>query len=265
MKSISEKAAYEEEGITEYRFLATLDGRTCDVCGALDGKTFPVSEAKEGVNYPPLHPNDRCTTTAVIEGQNRAELKRRALDPETWKTVLIPAETTYEEWLAKLDNASEDGIIKIKSATIEAPIEQRHTGKGNPNAILQFGISLNNRQKVLLEQLPEFDSRVIVPKRSVKMSDLAALTATTGDEFAMFTRSNSRLVVRGNWQMVNIGIKDAKALAAEGYKWSGHTHPGDNLFVLFASDGDKAVLRQFAQEQSVIYNSKGEYNVYGKE
>ena len=96
----AEKAAYEEEGITEYRFLATLDGRTCDVCGALDGKTFPVSEAKEGVNYPPLHPNDRCTTTAVIEGQNRAELKRRALDPETGKTVLIPAETTYEEWLA---------------------------------------------------------------------------------------------------------------------------------------------------------------------
>lgn len=96
----AEKAAYEEEGITEYRFLATLDGRTCDVCGALDGKTFPVSEAKEGVNYPPLHPNDRCTTTAVIDGQNRAELKRRALDPETGKTVLIPAETTYEEWLA---------------------------------------------------------------------------------------------------------------------------------------------------------------------
>lgn len=96
----AEKAAYEEEGITEYRFLATLDGRTCDVCGALDGKTFPVSEAKEGINYPPLHPNDRCTTTAVIEGQNRAELKRRALDPETGKTMLIPAETTYEEWLA---------------------------------------------------------------------------------------------------------------------------------------------------------------------
>lgn len=96
----AEKAAYEEEGITEYRFLATLDGRTCDVCGALDGKTFPVSEAKEGINYPPLHPNDRCTTTAVIEGQNRAELKRWALDPETGKTVLIPAETTYEEWLA---------------------------------------------------------------------------------------------------------------------------------------------------------------------
>ena len=133
----AEKAAYEEEGITEYRFLATLDGRTCDVCGALDSKTFPVSEAKEGVNYPPLHPNDRCTTTAVIEGQNRAELKRRALDPETGKTVLILAETTYEEWLAKLDNSTENGIIKL----------HRGANRKNENVgvFSNFGIPMQKR------------------------------------------------------------------------------------------------------------------------
>jgi SPP1 gp7 family putative phage head morphogenesis protein len=108
----AEKVAYEEEGITEYRFLATLDGRTCDVCGALDGKTFPVSEAKEGINYPPLHPNDRCTTVAARTDQELAALKRRARDPETGETKLVPASMTYEEWLARLDNVSEDGIIK---------------------------------------------------------------------------------------------------------------------------------------------------------
>lgn len=108
----AEKAAYEEEGITEYRFLATLDGRTCDVCGALDGKTFPVSEAKEGINYPPLHPNDRCTTVAARTDQELAALKRRARDPETGETKLVPASMTYEEWLARLDNVSEDSIIK---------------------------------------------------------------------------------------------------------------------------------------------------------
>lgn len=37
---------------------------------------------------------------------------------------------------------------------IEQPIEQRNTGKGNANAVLMFGIELNNRQKQLLEQLP---------------------------------------------------------------------------------------------------------------
>ena len=33
---------------------------------------------------------------------------------------------------------------------IEFPIEQRNTGKGNPNAILTFDVELNNRQKSFL-------------------------------------------------------------------------------------------------------------------
>lgn len=170
-----------------------------------------------------------------------------------------------EKSLKSVAKSANNDIIKAKSLTIKTPIEQRHTGKGNPNAILQFGTSLNNRQKMLLEQLSGFDSRVTVPKKSVKMSDLAALTATTGNEFALFTKGNSRLVIRGNAKIVNIGIEDAKALAADGYRWSGHTHPGGTALVLIASDGDKAVLQCFPQEQSVIYNSKGEYNIYGKE
>ena len=50
--------------------------------------------------------------------------------------------------------------------SIDMPIEQRNTGKGNPNAVLMFGIELNNRQKELLDKLPEFDSRIIVDKKT---------------------------------------------------------------------------------------------------
>ena len=49
--------------------------------------------------------------------------------------------------------------------SIDSPIEQRNTGKGNPNAVLTFGIDLNNRQKQLLALLTEFDSRITVPKK----------------------------------------------------------------------------------------------------
>lgn len=58
----SDRAAYKEAGVEQYEFMATLEVRTCDVCGSLDGKHFKVSEAKVGVNYPPIHPNCRCTT-----------------------------------------------------------------------------------------------------------------------------------------------------------------------------------------------------------
>lgn len=157
------------------------------------------------------------------------------------------------------------GSDKVTISSIDSPIEQKHSGKGNPNAILIFDVELNSRQQALLEALPEYDSRVVVPRNKVNMKDLSALTAKTGDEFAMFTKGKSRLIIRGNTTSVNIGIYEAQNLAAKGYKWSGHTHPGTSPNVFFPSDGDKEILRQFPQEVSAIYSSKGIYRTFGKE
>lgn len=45
---------------------------------------------------------------------------------------------------------------------------------------------LNSRQLAALDQLPEFESNTIV-RKSFGQKDLSALTAATGDEFAMFS------------------------------------------------------------------------------
>lgn len=169
-----------------------------------------------------------------------------------------------------LDKSGENGIMELRSddvsiSAIEQPIEQKHTSKGNPNAILHYDVPLNNRQEKLLEELPGFDSRVTVPKNSVNMSDLSALTAKTGDEFAMFTKGVERIIIRGNAVKVNINVNEAKQLAGQGYHWSGHTHPGTGVNVLMPSAGDKEILRCFDQEQSVIYNSQGFYQTFGRE
>ena len=156
-------------------------------------------------------------------------------------------------------------VNNMINSSIERPIEQRNTGKGNSNAILTFGVELNNRQRELLEKLKEFDSKVIVPKKSVNMTDLSALTAKTGDEFAMFTKAGSRLIIRGNKNSVNVDLDVASQLASEGYKWSGHTHPGNDMLCMFPSDGDKAVLKQFNHKSSAIYNSKGQHTTFEKE
>ena len=63
----STKDKYEDAGIEEYNFLAELDERTCDVCWKLDFKRFRLDEAVVGENYPPIHPNCRCTVLAVIK------------------------------------------------------------------------------------------------------------------------------------------------------------------------------------------------------
>lgn len=157
---------------------------------------------------------------------------------------------------------AESGGGHVTINNIERPIEQRNTGKGNPNAILHFDVDLNNRQEKILDALPNFDSRIIISKNNVSMIDLAALTAKTGDEFALFTKSGERMVVRGNSAMVAITPEEARTLGEDGYNWSGHTHPGIDMNSLQPSSGDYAILNQFDQQQSLIYNSAGQYLVF---
>ena len=58
----AEMLAYEELEIEKYRFIATLDNRTCEHCAELDNKVFNIKDRIPGKNYPPIHANDRCTT-----------------------------------------------------------------------------------------------------------------------------------------------------------------------------------------------------------
>ncbi|MCD8383272.1 MAG: phage minor capsid protein [Clostridiales bacterium] len=167
-------------------------------------------------------------------------------------------------------SSGETGIIKLGNnsvtiSSIDSPIEQRNTSRGKPGAILHFDVELNTRQQALLDSLQEYDSRVTISKSDVNMTDLSALTAKTGDEFAMFTKGGDRLIVRGNSVMVNITLEEARELAAAGYTWSGHTHPGTGTSCLIPSSGDKSVLACFDQPSSCIYNSVGDYYVFWKE
>lgn len=90
---------YKETGVSEYQFDASLDLKTCAVCGALDGKTFPVSARETGVSYPPIHPRCRCTTVPVTEFDTGGQ--RAARNPETGKTEYVDQGMTYEDWYEK--------------------------------------------------------------------------------------------------------------------------------------------------------------------
>ena len=148
---------------------------------------------------------------------------------------------------------------------VHSPIEQRNTGKGNPNAIEHFGRPLNSRQKYLNDMLSGYNSKAIVRKEDVNLKDIAALTAMNDVEYALFTRKGERMVVRGDIDHVNITPETAKTMAAEGWRWSGHTHPGDGPNVKIASLGDMEVLKAFGQEYSVILDSTGKYEIFGGE
>lgn len=89
-------AAYKEDGVDKYQFLATLDGKTSDICREADGEVYEVDKAVVGVNYPPLH--NFCRSTTVPHYEDGFSGTRAARDSVTGKPYKVPADMTYKDW-----------------------------------------------------------------------------------------------------------------------------------------------------------------------
>ncbi len=113
----AEIAAYKECGFEEYEFMASLGERTCPVCGGMDGKRFKLADKQFGVNFPPLHPNCRCTTIAFDPDDNIEGFKER----------LEHGELNYDKWYEKYVKGRKQQSIKSKQGedfTAKAPNPQ---------------------------------------------------------------------------------------------------------------------------------------------
>ena len=94
-------AGYAEDSVPKYEILATLDSKTCSICGDLDNEVYEVGKEVVGVNMPPFHPLCRCTTVPHYDDTPTEGLTRVARDPETGKTYEVPADMSYREWKKK--------------------------------------------------------------------------------------------------------------------------------------------------------------------
>lgn len=120
----AELHSYEETRSRSMPISPRLDSGTCVVCGRLDGKVFPVKEAKEGINYPPMHPNDRCTTVAYFDELGLEGLRRRARDPKTGAAKIVPADLSWAEWKAgNYTKPKNSGIIQAGRDAMKMDIE----------------------------------------------------------------------------------------------------------------------------------------------
>jgi SPP1 gp7 family putative phage head morphogenesis protein len=94
--------AYKDQGVTQYKYHATLDNRTSKICAFLDGMVFNIKDAKRGVNYPPMHPRCRSTTIPQLSERIERELvtsgMMRIARAKDKKTYYVPYNMTYKEW-----------------------------------------------------------------------------------------------------------------------------------------------------------------------
>lgn len=103
--------SYEESGIDEYEYMATLESHTCVVCAHLDGMVFKMSERKDGINYPLIHPYCRCTTVPYIK--DLPDVKERWMrDSGTGKGKVIN-NMSYDKWQKQYGNNVTKPTAKI--------------------------------------------------------------------------------------------------------------------------------------------------------
>lgn len=149
-------------------------------------------------------------------------------------------------------------------------IQNRNTSLvGKPNLIYNYSFGkMSLVQRNILSRLDNNTSITVDKKREnlkITMKDLSALTAVTGIEYALFERNDKYIVFKGTDRGIHLDTKDVAVLLNGKYKWIGHTHPGDSFNCLIPSDGDYNTLKLFNQKQSMIYNSIGQYYIFGKE
>lgn len=130
--------SYEETGLERYIYLATLDLRTSEVCGALDGEKFRIKEAQTGKNYPPLHPNCRSTTIPDVDG---AQDGTRLARGENKKSYKVPADKSYQEWYNKYVRKRLPKVAPAPDAVLQKRIS---FGRGERRSFIPLGAEIKD-------------------------------------------------------------------------------------------------------------------------
>ena len=136
------------------------------------------------------------------------------------------------------------------------------TPNQNYRAIAMGVESLSPAQATVLAELPSYGSSTIVKKSLFGQNDLVALSAATGEEFAMFTTGGRRLIVRGNTTSIPIDINKAKVLGEQGWRWSSHVHPDGSLI---SSQGDRVIIQFFRNKKSGLSEPYGHRSMFNKD
>lgn len=206
---IAERAtdrSFEEMGVKQWEWLATLESHTCLRCGELDGKIFDRDDPKAPVC--PLHPNCRCTRIPVVEGFK--ELHRWQRDPITGKGK-IEKNMSFAEWKEKVVNEQEN-----------------HLSKGEYGANLDYVRSKEFNEKLkrddrighIADKVAKVSRQMLQHRNGTPYEDYYLLDLQTGKTVAL---SNKARKTKG--VVYNDQVKNAFKTGNEGQYVSIHNHP----------------------------------------
>ena len=231
-----ELLSYEDAEITKYKFVAVLDRRTSHICQEHDNKVYDTDKAVSGVNYPPLHPWCRSTTIAFDEDADYSKLKRRARNPETGKTELVPADMSYKEWYSKY--VAEPRERELSGRQFGANLDYVRSDK--------FVDKLKSHPKTshISDSIARVSRQMLQHRNGTPYEDYYLLDAETGRVVALSNKARKKKGVVYNEQ-----VRKAFKESPEQSLVSIHNHPSGYP----PSLSDLASLQQRSKNNTVKY------------
>ena len=113
----------------QYKYVATLDGRTSAICRALDGTVHDYGKGP----LPPQHFNCRSATVPIIDYKGLG-IPEPEEDERSSASGLVPEGTTYGRWLANQTAAERQRILGSRASYFDYLTEQ----VGPEDAIRKF-------------------------------------------------------------------------------------------------------------------------------
>lgn len=141
----AEIEALKTMGIEKYKFIATLDSRTSDICREHDKKVYNIEDAKAGENLPPLHPNCRSTVSAYLGEEYESAIRvARNENGESEYVENIP----YSEWLKRVENGTlrRESVDLALSSTTSNNIENTAIIKDEAFSSYARRLSMQNNE-----------------------------------------------------------------------------------------------------------------------
>jgi len=118
-QNFAQESLYEanDDIIKGYRYTATLDTRTTELCASRDGNFYRIGQAKPAI---PAHYRCRSRYTPVMKSFKELGLDINEFDASTRASMdgQVPEKVTYQDWLKNQSAARQDKVLGKQKAEL---------------------------------------------------------------------------------------------------------------------------------------------------
>lgn len=155
------------------------------------------------------------------------------------------------------ENREDENAIKKDNDMrgLSSPLASEESTKISLQYIREQRDGLNKHRQALLNRVPERETWAVFSLNSIEDKDLAYLSASTGDEFALLRGKNQDVLYRGNSLHCHIEKDELLMSLLQDHKICLECHSHPDYETIIPSQDDRDFIASFGQKTSRIVSS----------